>query len=256
MILHSSITGSGKPFVILHGFLGMGDNWKTLANQFAEAGYQMHLVDQRNHGRSFHSDTFNYEVLAEDLKNYCQEHDLKDIVLLGHSMGGKTAMLFAMRYPEYINKLIIADIAPKYYAPHHQQILKGLTALSENHEARTSRGNADDFLKEYISDWGTRQFLLKNLYWQKDKTLALRVNLPVLKREVEAIGEGLPTQTVYEGATLFLNGLKSDYITEDDKPLIKAHFPEAEIIGIEKAGHWLHAENPKDFYAEVMKFLE
>ena len=256
MILHSSITGSGKPFVILHGFLGMGDNWKTLANQFAEAGYQMHLVDQRNHGRSFHSDTFNYEVLAEDLKNYCQEHDLKDIVLLGHSMGGKTAMLFAMRYPEYINKLIIADIAPKYYAPHHQQILKGLTALSENHEARTSRGNADDFLKEYISDWGTRQFLLKNLYWQKDKTLALRVNLPVLQKEVEAIGEGLPTQTVYEGATLFLNGLKSDYITEDDKPLIKAHFPEAEIIGIEKAGHWLHAENPKDFYAEVMKFLE
>ncbi|MEE3147822.1 MAG: alpha/beta fold hydrolase [Bacteroidota bacterium] len=256
MILHSSITGSGKPFVILHGFLGMGDNWKTLANQFAEAGYQMHLVDQRNHGRSFHSETFNYEVLAEDLKNYCQEHDLKDIVLLGHSMGGKTAMLFAMRYPEYINKLIIADIAPKYYAPHHQQILKGLTALSENHEARTSRGNADDFLKEYISDWGTRQFLLKNLYWQKDKTLALRVNLPVLKREVEAIGEGLPTQTVYEGATLFLNGLKSDYITEDDKPLIKAHFPAAEIIGIEKAGHWLHAENPKDFYAEVMKFLK
>ena len=256
MILHSSITGTGKPFVILHGFLGMGDNWKTLANQFAEAGYQMHLVDQRNHGRSFHSDTFNYEVLAEDLKKYCQEHDLKDIVLLGHSMGGKTAMLFAMRYPEYINKLIIADIAPKYYAPHHQQILKGLTALSESHEARTSRGNADDFLKEYILDWGTRQFLLKNLYWQKDKTLALRVNLPVLKREVEAIGEGLPTQTVYEGATLFLNGLKSDYITEDDKPLIKAHFPEAEIIGIEKAGHWLHAENPKDFYAEVMKFLE
>ena len=256
MILHSSITGSGKPFVILHGFLGMGDNWKTLANQFAEAGYQMHLVDQRNHGRSFHSDTFNYEVLAEDLKNYCQEHDLKDIVLLGHSMGGKTAMLFAMRYPEYINKLIIADIAPKYYAPHHQQILKGLTALSESREARTSRGNADDFLKEYISDWGTRQFLLKNLFWQKDKTLALRVNLPVLKREVEAIGEGLPTQTVYEGATLFLNGLKSDYITEDDKPLIKAHFPAAKIIGIEKAGHWLHAENPKDFYAEVMKFLE
>lgn len=256
MILHSSITGTGKPFVILHGFLGMGDNWKTLANQFAEAGYQMHLVDQRNHGRSFHSETFNYEVLAEDLKNYCQEHDLKDIVLLGHSMGGKTAMLFAMRYPEYINKLIIADIAPKYYAPHHQQILKGLTALSENHEARTSRGNADDFLKEYISDWGTRQFLLKNLYWQKDKTLALRVNLPVLQKEVEAIGEGLPTQTVYEGATLFLNGLKSDYITEDDKPLIKAHFPTAEIIGIEKAGHWLHAENPKDFYAEVMKFLE
>ena len=255
MILHSSITGSGKPFVILHGFLGMGDNWKTLANQFAESGYEMHLVDQRNHGRSFHSDTFNYEVLAEDLMAYCQEHNLKDIVLLGHSMGGKTAMLFAMRYPELISKLIIADIAPKYYAPHHQTILEGLSALAENEAARKSRGDADSFLENYISDWGTRQFLLKNLYWQKDKTLALRVNLLVLSSQVEAIGEALPTQTVYEGETLFLNGLKSDYITKDDAALIQAHFPNAEIIGIKNAGHWLHAENPKDFYAEVMKFL-
>ncbi|RXG14079.1 pimeloyl-ACP methyl ester carboxylesterase [Leeuwenhoekiella aestuarii] len=255
MILHSSITGSGKPFVILHGFLGMGDNWKTLANQVAESGYEMHLVDQRNHGRSFHSDTFNYEVLADDLKAYCDEHELTDIILLGHSMGGKTAMLFAMRYPELLGKLIIADIAPKYYAPHHQTILEGLNALSENEEARKSRGDADAFLEKYISDWGTRQFLLKNLYWQKDKTLALRVNLPVLTSKVEAIGEGLPTQTVYEGETLFLNGLKSDYITKEDTALIQAHFPNSEVIGIPDSGHWLHAENPKDFYAEVMKFL-
>lgn len=255
MILHSSITGSGKPFVILHGFLGMGDNWKTLANQFAESGYEMHLVDQRNHGRSFHSDTFNYEVLANDLKDYCDEHELSDIILLGHSMGGKTAMLFAMRYPELLDKLIIADIAPKHYPPHHQTILESLSALSENESARKSRGDADTFLENYISDWGTRQFLLKNLYWQKDKTLALRVNLSVLTNQVEAIGEALPTQTVYEGETLFLNGLKSDYITKEDKPLIKAHFPNSEVIGIQNAGHWLHAENPKDFYAEVMKFL-
>ncbi|MEH6657702.1 alpha/beta fold hydrolase [Leeuwenhoekiella marinoflava] len=255
MILHSSITGSGKPFVILHGFLGMGDNWKTLANQFAESGYEMHLVDQRNHGRSFHSDTFNYEVLADDLKAYCDEHELSDIILLGHSMGGKTAMLFAMRYPKLINKLIIADIAPKHYPPHHQTILEGLNALSENENARKSRGDADTFLENYISDWGTRQFLLKNLYWQKDKTLALRVNLPVLTSQVEAIGEALPTQTVYEGETLFLNGLKSDYITKEDEALIEAHFPHSEVIGVKNAGHWLHAENPKDFYAEVMKFL-
>ncbi|MFD2827899.1 alpha/beta fold hydrolase [Leeuwenhoekiella polynyae] len=255
MILHSSITGSGKPFLILHGFLGMGDNWKTLANQFAESGYEMHLVDQRNHGRSFHSDTFNYEVLADDLKAYCDEHELTDVILLGHSMGGKTAMLFAMRYPELLEKLVIADIAPKYYAPHHQTILEGLNALSENEEARKSRGDADAFLEKYIADWGTRQFLLKNLYWQKDKTLALRVNLPVLTNKVEAIGEGLPTQTVYEGETLFLNGLKSDYITKEDTALIQAHFPNSEVIGIPDAGHWLHAENPKDFYAEVMKFL-
>ena len=152
MTLHSSITGSGKAFVILHGFLGMGDNWKALANQFAEEGYEIHLVDQRNHGRSFHSDTFNYEVLAEDLKEYCAAHNLEKIILLGHSMGGKTAMLFAMRYPELLDKLIVADIAPKYYAPHHQKILEGLNVLSENEAARKSRGEADAFLEQYIKD--------------------------------------------------------------------------------------------------------
>ena len=255
MGLHSTITGEGKVFVILHGFLGMGDNWKTMANQFADAGYQVHLVDQRNHGRSFHSQIFNYDVLAEDLKDYCDEHKLNEIVLLGHSMGGKTAMFFAMKYPELISELIIADIGPKYYAPHHQEILAGLKALSANESARKSRGEADSFLSTYISDWGTRQFLLKNLYWQKDKTLALRVNLPVLTQEVENIGEALPTQTIYEGRVLFLKGLKSDYIKADDKNLIQAHFPQSKIIGIENAGHWLHAENPEDFYKEVILFL-
>ncbi len=256
MGLYSTITGEGKAFVILHGFLGMGDNWKTMANQFAESGYQVHLVDQRNHGRSFHSEIFNYDVLAEDLKDYCDEHSLQDIVLLGHSMGGKTAMFFAMKYPELLSKLIVADIGPQYYPPHHQQILAGLQALSENESARKSRGEADEFLGTYISDWGTRQFLLKNLYWQKDKILALRVNLPVLTQEVENIGEALPTQTVYEGEVLFLNGLKSDYITPEDKPLIQAHFPNSQIIGIKNAGHWLHAENPEGFFKEVMQFLD
>ncbi|MDP5043989.1 MAG: alpha/beta fold hydrolase [Leeuwenhoekiella sp.] len=255
MILHSNISGEGKAFVILHGFLGMGDNWKTLAGQFADSVYEMHLVDQRNHGRSFHSTVFNYEALAEDLKAYCDDKGLTKIILLGHSMGGKTAMLFAMRYPELIDKLIIADIGPKEYPQHHQQILEGLQALSASSEARSSRGDADTFLEAYISDWGTRQFLLKNLYWQKDKMLALRVNLPVLINEIEAIGEALPTQTIYEGDTLFLKGMKSNYITEGDENLIHAHFPNAEIIGIKDAGHWLHAENPEDFYDVVLKFL-
>tara|TARA_R110002020_G_scaffold324926_1_gene540538 strand:- start:1832 stop:2602 length:771 start_codon:yes stop_codon:yes gene_type:complete len=255
MILHSNISGSGKAFVILHGFLGMGDNWKSLAGQFEEAGYEMHLVDQRNHGRSFHDSVFNYEVLADDLKAYCEAKNLKEIILLGHSMGGKTAMLFAIRYPEFVDKLIIADIGPKKYPQHHQQILEGLQALSASKEARSSRGDADAFLENYIQDWGTRQFLLKNLYWQKDKTLALRMNLPVLVKEIESIGEALPTQTIYEGATLFLKGMKSKYISQDDEHLIHAHFPNAEIKGIKDAGHWLHAENPEDFYKEVMQFL-
>ena len=255
MLLHSNIIGEGKPFVILHGFLGMGDNWKTLATQFAEDGYALHLVDQRNHGRSFHSDEFNYDILATDLKAYCDHHGFDKIILLGHSMGGKTAMKFAVKFPEIVEKLIIADIAPKYYAPHHQQILEGLAALSNNPDALKSRGDADEFMAQYIQDWGTRQFLLKNLYWKKDKTLALRMNLEVLSSNPEAIGEALKPDEIYNGEVLFLRGSKSNYIQDDDFELVKKHFPHSTIQTISDAGHWLHAENPKDFYQNVVKFL-
>ena len=255
MLLHSNIIGEGKPFVILHGFLGMGDNWKTLATQFAEDGYALHLVDQRNHGRSFHSDEFNYDILATDIKAYCDHHGLDKIILLGHSMGGKTAMKFAVKFPEIVEKLIIADIAPKYYAPHHQQILEGLAALNNNPEALKSRGDADEFMAQYIQDWGTRQFLLKNLYWKKDKTLALRMNLEVLSSNPEAIGEALEPEEIYNGEVLFLRGSKSNYIQDDDFELVKKHFPHSTIQTISDAGHWLHAENPKDFYQNVVKFL-
>ncbi len=253
--LYSNILGKGTPFVILHGFLGMGDNWKTLGGEFAEAGHEVHLVDQRNHGRSMHSDDFSFDLMAEDLKKYCDDKQLDKIILLGHSMGGKTAMKFAVKYPEKVSRLIIADIAPKYYAPHHGVILDGLTALQENEEARTSRGAADEFLKKHIKDWGTRQFLLKNLYWKKDKTLALRMNLPALKNSIEAIGEALGDDEHYEGKTLFLRGAKSDYIKDADFDLIKRHFPSSEVISVPNAGHWLHAENPKFLYQKVVNFL-
>ena len=132
MLLHSNILGEGKPFVILHGFLGMSDNWKTLGSQISECHFQVHMVDQRNHGRSFHDNEFSYEVLAKDLKVYCDAHQLSDIILLGHSMGGKTAMLFATLYPELVSKLIIADISPRFYPVHHDAILNGLSALNFN----------------------------------------------------------------------------------------------------------------------------
>ena len=255
MDLYSNIIGSGKPFIILHGFLGMGDNWKTLARQFAEDGYEVHLVDQRNHGKSFHDAQFNYTVMAQDLKKYCDDHNLDKIFLLGHSMGGKTAMKFATMYPDKITKLIVADIAPKYYAPHHQDILNSLNTLANTPEALTSRGDADDFLKKHITDWGTRQFLLKNLYWKKDKTLGLRINLEVLSEKMEEIGESLKENEIFLGKTLFLRGEKSDYITEGDKNIVNKHFPNSTLHTIKNAGHWLHAENPKQFYDEVIIFL-
>ena len=253
MQLHSNIIGEGKPFVILHGFLGMSDNWKTLGKQFAEAGFQVHLVDQRNHGRSFHSSDFNYDLLSQDLKAYCDTHDLKDIILLGHSMGGKTAMLFSTQFPEYVNKLIIADISPRFYPIHHDAILEGLANLNFN--ALKSRGEAEEQLSNYVSDYGTRLFLLKNLYWVEKGVLGLRMNLEALTDNVSEVGEALPIHSKFEGDTLFLKGDKSEYIAAQDEPLIKSHFTKAKIETIENAGHWLHAENPKDFYSAVINFV-
>ena len=253
MKLHSKILGEGQPFIILHGFLGMSDNWKTLGTKFSEVGFQVHLVDQRNHGRSFHDDEFSYEVLAEDLKQYCDEYQLKDVILLGHSMGGKTAMLFATLYPEVVSKLVVADISPRFYPVHHDAILNGLSAL--DFSELKSRGEADKILSQYVSEIGTRMFLLKNLYWIEKGKLALRINLDVLKDNVSEVGEALPIHSKFEKPTLFLRGDKSEYVTPNDEVLIKQHFPLARIETISNAGHWLHAENPIDFYAAVINFV-
>lgn len=253
MQLFSNILGEGKPFVILHGFLGMSDNWKTLGAKFSENKYQVHLIDQRNHGRSFHSDEFNYEIMVEDLKDYCESNQLSDILLLGHSMGGKVAMLFAATYPDMVSKLMIADISPRFYPTHHEAILEGLSSL--DFKTILSRGEAEDKLSKYVADFGTRQFLLKNLYWTDAKELALRINLDILKDNIEEIGEALPIHAQFFGETLFLRGDKSEYIGLLDEDLIKRHFPNSNIVTIPNAGHWLHAENPKDFFKEVLSFL-
>lgn len=254
MILHSNILGEGTPIVILHGFLGMSDNWKTHGKNLSELGYEVHLVDQRNHGHSFHDDTFNYEVMAEDLKRYCEAKNLEDIVLLGHSMGGKTAMLFSTEYPELVSKLIVADISPRFYPVHHDVILSGLSALDFN--VIKSRGGADKILSDYVSEIGTRQFLLKNLYWVEKGRLALRINLEVLQDEVAEVGEALPSYARFDKDTLFLRGDRSEYIGVGDETIIKSHFPKAKIETIANAGHWLHAENPKAFFEALNNFIK
>ena len=253
MKLHSIKIGEGHPLLILHGFLGMSDNWKTLGNQFAEAGYEVHLIDQRNHGRSPHSEKFDYSVLAKDIKEYCDSHDIENCALLGHSMGGKTAMFAACLFPQIVDKLIVVDIAPKYYAPHHDQILKGLKAV---HDADlSSRGEAEEILSRFVEERSVRLFLLKNLYYKTKDQLALRLNLDVLIKEIEAIGKGLPSEKKYEKPTLFIKGEESGYIKDEDKSLIREHFPAAEIVVVPKAGHWVHAENRKAFYSAVISFI-
>lgn len=253
-ILHAQVIGEGKPFIILHGFLGMSDNLKTLGNQFAEKGFEMHLVDQRNHGRSFHSDAFSYQLMAEDLKSYCDSKNLQEIILLGHSMGGKTAMEFATQFPEMVSTLIVADIAPKSYPAHHQDILKALSSL--DFSEIESRGDAEEVLARYIPEKGVRLFLMKNLYRKNKDEFGLRINLPVLKEKIEEVGVSLNAEAHFDKKTLFIRGGKSGYIENSDEPVIKKHFPKAEIKTIVDAGHWLHAEKPEEFFSICMNFLQ
>ncbi len=254
MKLHANVFGEGQPFLILHGFLGMGDNWKTFGKKIAEQGFQVHLIDQRNHGKSPHSNDFSYELMSDDLFVYCEMHNLKNINLLGHSMGGKTVMLFAVKYPTLIDHLIVADIGPKYYPLHHQDILDGLSAL--NFEVLKSRGEVDKELSSYVPDIGVRMFLLKNLYWIDKGVLGLRIHLEALVKNASEIGVELSEDLNYNGKTLFLKGEKSNYITSEDMVRIKRQFPSSEIGEISAAGHWLHAENPTDFLDAVSEFVK
>ncbi|MCK0161732.1 alpha/beta fold hydrolase [Allomuricauda sp. F6463D] len=252
-VLHSKILGQGQPFIILHGFLGMSDNWKTLGSKYSENGLEVHLVDQRNHGKSFHAAEFNYDLLSDDVINYMDHHNIETAYIMGHSMGGKTAMQLATSHPERVSKLIVADIAPKFYPPHHDFIFNGLSKLDL--DKISDRREADDELSKYIKDKGIRQFLLKNLYWAEKGKLDFRFNHKVLENRMEDIGENIYPNAVFNGPTLFLRGDRSEYIQTNDFMEIKKHFPNADIETIDNAGHWLHAENPKQFFEKSLKFL-
>ncbi len=253
MDLNYKKIGDKEPtLIILHGLFGSLDNWMTLARRFSEFA-TVYLVDARNHGQSPWSDTFNYQVMAEDLHHFIEQHHIHNPVILGHSMGGKTAMQFAMNYPQRLQKLIVVDIAPKSYPVHHRQIIDALLKL-QNTEL-TSRKQADEILSQDIDNFAIRQFLLKNLYWKDKNRLALRFNLEVINRNIEIIGQGLENVHPFEKPTLFIRGKLSNYITEQDYTLIKQIFPNAKIVTFEKAGHWVHAEAPQLFFETVKEFL-
>lgn len=254
MVLHSRIEGEGKPLLIIHGYLGMSDNWKTLSGKYVEAGFQVHALDMRNHGKSFHSDEFTYDAMVSDLVEYCKANDITKTDIIGHSMGGKAAMFFATAHPEMVDRLVVADIGPKYYDPHHQDIMAGLNAI--DFSVKPERSDVEEVLKEYIEDFGTRQFLMKNLYWKEPGQLAFRFNLEVFNEKIDNIGQALPENAKFDGPTLFLRGDRSNYIKDVDFDLIKSHFPQAEIKDIKNSGHWLHAENPQDFLTETLTFLK
>ena len=177
MELNYKRLGEGQPLIVLHGLFGSLDNWMTLAKKWSN-DFEVYLVDQRNHGQSPHSDQFSYPLMADDLKQLMDQLGLESAILMGHSMGGKTVMEFSMKYPEMVEKLIVVDIAPVSYNVHHYTIIDALKSVPL--EDISSRKEAEEFLSRYIKDFGTRQFLLKNLYWQANDKLAWRFNLEVL----------------------------------------------------------------------------
>ena len=251
MKLHYRTAGEGKPLFIIHGLFGSSDNWQTLGKRFAET-YKVYFVDQRNHGHSPHTDDFNYDLMVADLYELVTDLGEKKINIIGHSMGGKTAIGFAAKHPELVDKMVIADISHKAYPMHHDTILEGLNALDLS--VIKSRGEAETRLKEYIAEPGVRQFLLKNLYWVEPGQLAWRINLPVLNKTIENILHEISFDVI-ETPALFIRGELSNYILESDFENIRQKFPNAEILTLKNVGHWVHAEAPDEFYQAVMNFI-
>lgn len=253
MKLHYRTLGEGEPLFILHGLFGSSDNWQTLGKKFAEK-YKVYFVDQRNHGHSPHSDEFSYDLMVKDFHELVVDTGEKNIRIIGHSMGGKTAIGFAAEYPHLISKMIVADISHKSYPMHHDQIIEGLNAIDLN--VIKSRNEAEKKLEEYIPQFGVRQFLLKNLYWiEPGVQLGWRINLPVLEREIPNILIEIPFDKI-DVETLFIRGALSNYILESDFDAIEKKFPNSEIYTVQNAGHWVHAEAPEEFYNVVMNFFK
>jgi esterase len=253
MKLYYREQGQGRPMIIQHGLFGSSDNWLTISKTFAE-NFHVYLLDARNHGRSPWSEVHTYEAMSADLLEFIQEHKIENPVIIGHSMGGKMLMRFIADHPEFNAQYVVADISPRYYTRHHDEILAGLNALDLPN--LPSRQDADTQLSTYVSGIGERQFLLKNLYKKEDGSFAWRANLDVLTRDIENIGEALGDGAAITRPVLFLRGERSNYIREEDEKLIRERFKNVRIETIYGAGHWIQAEKPVEFAEAVLKFVK
>jgi esterase len=250
MQLHHREIGSGQAMVILHGLFGSSDNWQFHAKRLSSY-FRVILIDLRNHGHSPWSTSLSYPSMAEDVHEKLDELGIEHCILLGHSMGGKVAMHFAQLFPERITKLIVVDMGTKRYPMHHQHILAGIHAVDIH--SITSRSEASNAIRIHISSEEVVQFLLKNLYWKEKGKLAWRMNVSVLENEMNEILAELPEAEVMTH-TLFLRGELSNYICEGDFEVIQNQFPDSEIVTINGAGHWVHAEQPELFLEAVLSF--
>jgi len=234
----------------------MGDNWKTHAKKIAENDFRVHLIDLRNHGKSFWSNEFNFDLMIDDIYNYAKHHDIKKFSLLGHSMGGNLTMLFAQKFPQLLDKIIIVDIVPKEYKPHHGNVLNILNSLNSiDFKKVKSRKDADTHLLNYIDDERVRQFLLKNLYWIDKESLGLKINIKVLFEFKDKLSIKLQKDSKFNKPSLFLYGDNSPYVDESDFSLLNKYFPKIQINKVPLSGHWVHADNPSFFLDKTINFL-
>ena len=251
--LNHKTFGQGNPIVILHGLFGTLDNWQTLGKQLAE-NHTVYLVDQRNHGRSPHHDDIDYPSMAEDLLYFLESNWIFKTALIGHSMGGKTAMQFALMHPDMVDKLVVVDIAPKTYPPGHQDIFAALRSLDLR--AIDERSEADEQLKELIPDLSIRQFLLKGLTRTKSGHFRWKMNLESLYRNYDNLLAPPEADAPYEGDALFIRGGKSPYVKDEDFSLISEWFPKARVETIPEAGHWVHADAGEQLVELIRGFVD
>ena len=251
---------AGEPLIILHGLYGSGDNWMSIAGGLSD-NFQVYLIDQRNHGRSPHADDMSYDALANDLNEFIENQKLNKVNIIGHSMGGKTAMWFAAKHPDKVKKLVVVDVAPGIYdttSPNvktHRKIIEALRSVDPA-KAKNRKDLDKDFGKQ-IPNLQLRMFLLKNIERQPDGSYRWRLNIDSIENNIRNIMGGIPdTNITINAPTLFFKGELSDYITEKDFPLIEKIFPKAEIVTIRNAGHWLHARQPELFTQKTLEFLK
>lgn len=242
---------SNQHIVILHGLFGMLDNWHNMAKKLSNH-YNVVLVDQRNHGKSPHSAEMSYELMAGDLAQLLDHLNLEKVILLGHSMGGKTAMKFADLHPGYLEKLVVVDIGPKAYKPGHTKYFEAFNAI--DFSAYDSRKDIDKAFQQFESNLAIRQFLLKNMERDEDgyKT---KFNLKAIEQFYPELIGSIEFQWIINVPTLFLYGSRSNYVVEDDFAAIESVFTDVDFVAIEDAGHWVHAEKPNAFYEALIRFI-
>ncbi len=249
---YKSAKSNAKSIIILHGLFGSCDNWLTQAKLFVE-DYNVYTVDQRNHGLSPHSDDFDYAFMVSDLLEFIEDHQLKDVIIIGHSMGGKTAMNFAIAQPDKLGTLIIVDIAPRAYDLEHYTIAEGLNAITI--DTLTSRNEADEQLSKFVPEPDVRQFLLKNLQRKAEGGFSWKINLKVITEKLGNVGVDILYKGTFEKPTLFIKGNRSNYVREEDSTHILELFPQARLQGMDTS-HWVQAEKPKEFVEVVTNYLQ